>query len=510
MNSTYTSGNEAGGRKERPGIPAFCASVWREFFPDLPFTTSDLKRAVFTSTAGKILIILTLAGLLLRFGHIGDISIMHDEGITNLYAHLSFPDIWHVSTHDNNPPTFYWIEHVMLYFGSGETVLRFIPALLGTCTIPLFYLLGKEFYNRETGIIAATLLTFSSFHIYYSQDARPYTLLLFCFSLALLFYFRAIRTNSRSTWLLFGVFSALACWSHLFGFVMVFPLFITAVVSRYRSWKTIGVDLRPVLLAGAVFFLLSSPMLIFTLYSGISKIAAAELWGVKGTAVITSVLWDELGQSAWTVYLLIFLFLLGLVRLFLNNRHQFFFIVIAIALPVVIAVTLSSRMAIATRYLIGLLPLFFIGIAYFIGSFRYRIVTVRLSCIAILVLVALSLPSLTPYYSVDSKIGQDWKNISSELHNQTGAGDLILIFPQSDTTSLNSYYLNETEHTFVYDINNTMDLKSLVMQNPDQKIFLIIVGSTNKNPSGKIGHWIAAHAELVERDQELYLYRIHS
>jgi hypothetical protein len=55
-----------------------------------------------------------------------------------------------------------------------------------------------------------------------------------------------------------------------------------------------------------------------------------------------------------------------------------------------------------------------------------------------------------------------------------------------------------------------MDLKGLVMQNPDQKIFLIIVGSTNKNPSGKIGHWIAAHAELVERDQELYLYRIHS
>ena len=66
------------------------------------------------------------------------------------------------------------------------------------------------------------------------------------------------------------------------------------------------------------------------------------------------------------------------------------------------------------------------------------------------------------------------------------------------------------KRNFVYDINNTMDLKSLVMQNPDQKIFLIIVGSTNKNPSGKIGHWIAAHAELVERDQELYLYRIHS
>jgi mannosyltransferase len=503
------TGNEVGEQKEHPGIPAFCASVWHEFFPDLPFTASGLKSAVFTSTPGKILIILTLTGLLLRLWHIGDISFWFDEAVTNSFAHHPFLGIWYISTTDNNPPVFYWIEHVMLYFGSGETVLRLIPALVGTCTIPVFYLLGKEFVNRETGIIAAALLTFSSYHIYYSQEARPYTLLLFCFSLALLFYFRAIRTNSRSTWLLFGFFSALACWSHLFGFVMVFPLFITAFVSRFRSWKTVVMDLRPVLLAGAICFLLSLPMMIITLVSGISKIAAAELWGERGTVVITSFLWGGLGGSELTVNPLMFLFLLGLVRLFFNNRRQFFFMVTAIVLPFVMAIALSYRMAITGRYLIGLLPFFFIGIAYFLGSFRHRIGTVRLSCIAILVLVVLSIPSLTDYYSADSKLGQDWKSFSSELHNQTGAGDLILVYPQYHTMSLSFYYHNETEHTFVSSIHNTTDLERLVKQNPEQKKFLIIAGSTNTNPSGEIGQWITAHTGLVKQDQKLYLYRIY-
>ena len=96
----------------------------------------------------------------------------------------------------------------MLYFGSGEAVLRLIPALAVTGTIPLFYLLGREFYNRETGLVAAALLTVSSFHSYYSQEARPYTLFLYCFSLALIFYLRTCKTNSGSIWMLFGIFSA--------------------------------------------------------------------------------------------------------------------------------------------------------------------------------------------------------------------------------------------------------------------------------------------------------------
>jgi uncharacterized membrane protein len=87
-----------------------------------------------------------------------------------------------------NPPLFYTFEHFMLVFGHNEFAMRFVPAVFGTLTIPLFYLIGKEFCNDTTGIIAAALLTVSSFHVYFSQIARTYTLFLFVFSLALLFF----------------------------------------------------------------------------------------------------------------------------------------------------------------------------------------------------------------------------------------------------------------------------------------------------------------------------------
>lgn len=508
MNSTGTTEDQVRKREDGPKNRAFCASLWYDLFLDLPLTKADLKNALFTSTPVKIVIILVLAGLLLRFWHIGDISFWLDEVVTNNYAHRSFLEIWDISTRDNNPPTFYWIEHVMLWFGSGETVLRTIPALIGTCTIPVFYLLGREFYNRETGIIAATLLTFSSFHIHYSQEARGFILLLFWFSLALLFYLVAIRTNSCRTWLLFGIFSALACWSHFFGFVMVFPLFITAFVSRYQSWKTVVPDLRPVLQAGAVWFLLSLPMLILTIYAGIYKISRYHTGVVRGVGLITSMVSGELGQNRPVVIFMLLLLVVGLVQLYRNSRHQFFFLATAITLPLMIAVALSFTMVIATRYLICFIPLFFLGISYCIGSVQWRIFTVRFSCIAMLVLVVVSVPALVHYYAQDSKRGEDWKGLSLELQDLAGSGDTILVFPPFYTTPLAYYYHNDTKQTYLYGIENETDLEDRVLQNPDQEFFLIIFGSGPNNPSGHIGQWTTAHAGLVEQHQELYVYRI--
>jgi 4-amino-4-deoxy-L-arabinose transferase-like glycosyltransferase len=46
----------------------------------------------------------------------------------------------------------------MLPFGQNEFIVRAVPALLGILTIPTFYLIGKEFRDKNVGIISATLL----------------------------------------------------------------------------------------------------------------------------------------------------------------------------------------------------------------------------------------------------------------------------------------------------------------------------------------------------------------
>ncbi|NLM81191.1 MAG: phospholipid carrier-dependent glycosyltransferase, partial [Candidatus Methanoculleus thermohydrogenotrophicum] len=162
-----------------------------------------------TSRYVQVLLGLTFVGFILRFYNLGGNSLWLDEATTLMFARKSLAGIWaSVAAGEFNPPLFYWLEHGMLFFGESEFVLRFLPALFGVLTIPVIYLIGKEFRDQNVGLIAAALLAFSPFHIFYSQEARAYAPMLFFFSLALLFYVRASRSNETRSWVLFGIFSA--------------------------------------------------------------------------------------------------------------------------------------------------------------------------------------------------------------------------------------------------------------------------------------------------------------
>lgn len=119
----------------------------------------------------QILIGLTLVGALLRFYNLAGNSLWLDEAATLSFARQSLIGIWEsIAGGEFNPPLFYWLEHAMLVFGESEFVLRFLPALFGVLTIPVVYYIGTEFRDKNVGLIAAALLTFSPFHIFYSQE----------------------------------------------------------------------------------------------------------------------------------------------------------------------------------------------------------------------------------------------------------------------------------------------------------------------------------------------------
>jgi uncharacterized membrane protein len=140
----------------------------------------NIKSVIVKSRYAQSLIILTILGFFLRFYNLGFNSLWLDEASTHTFAVMSIPDIWKATAGGEfNPPLFYWIEHLMLMFGNNEVVLRFVPALLGVLTIPLIYFAGKEFMDRNVGIIAAAAFTFSPFLIFYSQEARAYSMMLF-------------------------------------------------------------------------------------------------------------------------------------------------------------------------------------------------------------------------------------------------------------------------------------------------------------------------------------------
>jgi mannosyltransferase len=81
---------------------------------------------------------------------------------------------------DQHPPLYYLLLHYWMAI-NGDTPYydRLLSVLFGAATIPIIYLIGKRISGVVVGLAAALLLALSPFNIYYAQETRMYTLLMF-------------------------------------------------------------------------------------------------------------------------------------------------------------------------------------------------------------------------------------------------------------------------------------------------------------------------------------------
>ena len=157
-----------------------------------------------------------LAGIFVRFYGLGKESVWLDEVLSYEFARNSIVNLIHQTAADVHPPLYYLILHPFLSLGIREEILRFPSFLFGCLAIPLIYLLGRELYGKSQGLIAAALLAFSPFHIFYSQEARMYPLFLFWVCLSSYLLLLALRRGEWKFWIGYALASALSLYTHYF------------------------------------------------------------------------------------------------------------------------------------------------------------------------------------------------------------------------------------------------------------------------------------------------------
>lgn len=123
-------------------------------------------------------------------------------------------------------------------FGHSEFSLRFMPALFGMLAVPALYYLGRTLFSSRAGTIAAVLLAINPCAIYFSQDARPYSLFLRLSIVSTDLAIRSLR-GRFGTWRLPLALSAMAAlYAHPYG---VFLLPFYAAVPYLVSAEQISV-----------------------------------------------------------------------------------------------------------------------------------------------------------------------------------------------------------------------------------------------------------------------------
>ena len=216
--------------------------------------------------------LVTLAGAVLRFWQLGRQSFWYDEVVTAGLMRSSFGTMLHgVHTGESSPFLYYvlawcWSKVV----GTSEVGLRSFSALVGTAAIPVTYCAGRALVARRAGVLAAALVAFSPFLIWYSQEARVYSLFVLVGSLSLWAFAEAWASPTRRTLIYWAVASALALWTHYFAFFLVGAEGFLLLVRPATRRPALGPILGVIAAAAAI-----APLLRHQEYNGLNTFIAA-------------------------------------------------------------------------------------------------------------------------------------------------------------------------------------------------------------------------------------------
>ncbi len=121
----------------------------------------------------------------------------------------------------------YLIRQVVRRWGVDERNARLVRALVGALSVPLVYPILSRVFSPPTALLASILLAVSPWHLYWSQNARFYTLMLLFYTFALFTFYLGLEEDRPSLLLASLLFLGLATRERLLA------LFFVPVVVSY-------------------------------------------------------------------------------------------------------------------------------------------------------------------------------------------------------------------------------------------------------------------------------------
>jgi 4-amino-4-deoxy-L-arabinose transferase-like glycosyltransferase len=226
-----------------------------------------------------IVFALTLLACAVRVYRLDAQSLWSDEGLSLYRSRLALAENLTnvivvppgVPTQDTNPPLYFVsLSGLRSVAGESEYALRFLSVMAGVILVPLLYATGRRLFTAQAGMMAAALGALSPFLVWYSQEARMYTLVAALSLASVYVLLRALapwlplsglekasgRDGSR-WWLAWVVVTVAAVYTHFTAF---FLLPFEAIVIVTVLVRSIG---QAALLAGVSVLILATPIVLY-------------------------------------------------------------------------------------------------------------------------------------------------------------------------------------------------------------------------------------------------------
>ena len=426
-------------------------------------------------------IVLCIAAIL-RFYHIDYQSVWLDEVHTLNEANpsLSLSELYDaVLQSDPHPPLYFILVHfVFQMFGYTSIAMRMFSAILGVVGVWIIYLFGKEIFNKEVGLHASLLLTVNYFHLFYSQEARMYSLLFLTTTLSFYYLVRFIKRPTIKAAIVYGMVATLMIYCQ---FAALFALFSQYLILLFFTIKPFNSTRKNFFYCSAI-----SGIITFVLYLPVLKIfnKAAQrtsIWISMPTEdVYTQMFKEFFGQSEMVLFFVLILVGVFFIQLFNETGSERFqldpdkdrlvfgfvilFVWISVCLILPLIRTYTALPMLISRYFINILPAVIIIVS--IGLFFVKNEIVRKGCLGFIVIFSLTdIIIVKKYYSAVTK--EQFREVSRFIIDNNSIHDPVV-------TNLGWY--------FPYFLNNE-NVKTNIINKPlEEYVNEMMADSTKGNP----------------------------
>jgi hypothetical protein len=391
-----------------------------------------------------VLVGLILLGFALRFYRLGAWGFEATEMFTLRDS---------IQLRPNNPrPLVYLLNYYLIQplTPLNEFGLRILPAFFGVLAIPLLYFVSRRLAGTRAALFGTALLTISSFHIYYSQYARYWTLVFLLSAVYPYAIYLGLRERNRGALAVGLVTGILGVMAHPVAVLLVGGLFLWLLASYVRvdrisrlwqqkavRWATLVVVLIGLAIAARFIPVLRNWIAERDTGKGGQFLLHTPMTpGVKQLVLL-------LGFVEMVTIPVVLAGLVGIYMLWQRDRQLARLLTCLWIFPVAFIFLVSFRTAVSTVYMIPAAPVFFIGAGVFLDRLAGTEWNLRRRWLVAAVVMAIMIAHDAPTLISQYRDGRRWdfRGTAQWLEQQRAPGDVVY----SDQYQVLQHYLPGAE-----------------------------------------------------------------
>lgn len=432
-----------------------------------------------------LIVIFTALSALIRFWKLGTWSFWADE-IFSVQDAMKFPDQLTI-----NPLIYFLINKTTSIFGISEWSARLGPCIIGILSIPIIYWISKMMFNARTGIIVSSLLVFHPWHIFWSQNARAYSMAFLFAGLASFLFFQAIEKDSIGYIISAFLATVLSISAYMqsilllpvfLGYVLLLP-FLPINMPKGLNGKNLIIFFGPFLVAAISLFLESVRSYI---YSG----WGSNEWGRSYLYILFTVIYST------SIPLTTASFVAGLHSLAYLNRGGLFLICYCI-IPLAILMIISPFLNVAGYYLFFTMPAYLILAGFCVSELSAQMprATKALSASLYLVLLISLISQSYLYFFKENGGREKWQDAFASISDINDKQSIII----TTIPRIAQYYIKRDD---AIQLEGVMPRLNVLQTQWSQKNVWFVLDEPSVNvldPNGKFREWLYDNCKMYKQ-----------